>query len=559
MKVKKHISDYWNSFSFVGLVIAAIFFAASVTPSLLPRTYYVQGILSGFAISVGYSLGVALVLLYQFLELPNPSSRIERPAKVLSSIAVAIAVISSLRHMAFWQDSIRELMDMPLLEDIYLYRTAAIALLFGAFLIAGTRLVIRTCGIVSRWLNRVLPRRVSIVLSTLLVGFLLFLAANGIVVRGLLGTADSFFLKTDAFVDEGIEQPTNEFASGSPNSLIPWDTIGRQGKNFIVHGPTQEKISHFLGREAMSPIRVYAGMNSADSPILRAELALKEMIRVGAFERSLLVIATPTGTGWLDPGAVDTLEYLHAGNCSIVSTQYSYLPSWITILVDPRRSIESADALFDVVYRYWKALPKETRPKLYLQGLSLGSLGSEVSADLLAMFEDPIQGAVWSGPPFPSRQWNSLVTHRNPNSPAWLPEFRDGRMVRFTSQINTLDSDKAWGPIRNVYIQYASDPMVFFSGTLLYEKPSWLSNRRGPDVSPHLTWYPIVTFLQIAFDLPMATSVPHGYGHNYSALHYIDAWVATTQPQGWPPEEIERLKKHFELERENNREQSQGH
>jgi uncharacterized membrane protein len=182
-----------------------------------------------------------------------------------------------------------------------------------------------------------------------------------------------------------------------------------------------------------------------------------------------------------------------------VSTQYSYLPSWITIAVDPRRSIESADALFNVVYSHWKSLPKAARPKLYLQGLSLGSLGSEASSDLLTMFEDPIQGAVWSGPPFPSRQWNNLTAHRNPNSPAWLPEFRDGRIARFTSQQNTLMTEKEWGPIRNVYVQYASDPMVFFSPSLLYQKPAWLSNPRGPDVSPHLTWYPIVTFLQIAF------------------------------------------------------------
>ena len=89
LRVKTHIRDYWNSFSFVGLVVAALFFAASVTPSLLPRTYYAQCILSGFAIAVGYSLGVASVLLYQFLELPNPSDWLERISKVLASVGVA--------------------------------------------------------------------------------------------------------------------------------------------------------------------------------------------------------------------------------------------------------------------------------------------------------------------------------------------------------------------------------------------------------------------------------------------------------------------------------------
>ena len=167
LRVKTHIRDYWNSFSFVGLVVAALFFAASVTPSLLPRTYYAQCILSGFAIAVGYSLGVASVLLYQFLELPNPSDWLERISKVLASVGVAAIVAAFLRQMAFWQDSIRELMEMPALETTYLYRTALIAMVSGAALIGGTRLFIRACGMVSEWLRCIVPRRVSIALSTI--------------------------------------------------------------------------------------------------------------------------------------------------------------------------------------------------------------------------------------------------------------------------------------------------------------------------------------------------------------------------------------------------------
>ncbi|MFK5282147.1 alpha/beta-hydrolase family protein, partial [Lacticaseibacillus paracasei] len=91
---------------------------------------------------------------------------------------------------------------------------------------------------------------------------------------------------------------------GSNESLIAWDSIGRTGKNFISTGPTKEAIQEFLGRDAKSPIRVYAGMNCRETPRDRAELALKELIRVGGFDRSILIVATPTGTGWLDPGGV---------------------------------------------------------------------------------------------------------------------------------------------------------------------------------------------------------------------------------------------------------------
>ena len=310
-------------------------------------------------------------------------------------------------------------------------------------------------------------------------------------------------------------------------------------------GPTQSELSDFWERDCRRPIRVYVGMRSRETTEQQAKLALDELKRVGGFERSLLVVATPTGTGWLDPSAVNTLEYLHGGDTAIVSTQYSYLPSWMTIIVDPKRSIEAAQVLFDEIYAYWKTLPKDDRPKLYLFGLSLGSLGSEVSADLYTIFEDPIQGAVWSGPPFPSTQWSDLTAGRNPGTPAWLPTYRDEAMVRFTAQQNALETGKRWGPIRNVYIQYASDPMVFFSPNLLRKNPDWLARNRGPDVSPHLQWYPIVTFLQIAFDLPMATSVPIGFGHNYSPSSYIDAWIAVTQPEKWTSKDTERLKERF--------------
>ena len=80
----------------------------------------------------------------------------------------------------------------------------------------------------------------------------------------------------------------------------------------------------------------------------------------------MLVVANPTGTGWLQPGAVDALEFLHAGDTAIVSMQYSYLPSWITLLVDPDGSRVAARALFDKVYGHWSALPHDNRPKLYL-------------------------------------------------------------------------------------------------------------------------------------------------------------------------------------------------
>ncbi len=530
----------------MGLAVGTLFFAASLTPSLLPRHFAVQGILSGFALAVGYGLGVFFLWLWLYLEIPEPNAKTQRVSKQITTVAIAIVVALFLWRASIWQNSIRQLMEMEPVATAYPWRVALIALLTGVLLIAMARGLAKLWRYMHRKINLVVPRRVSYVVTTLVVIVGLFLIANNVVARLALNAADAFFMRLDQVVDDGVDQPTDATASGSAESLIAWDTIGRQGKMFVVTGPTRQAISQFRGKKAVQPLRVYVGLGTKETTQERAMLALQELQRVGGFDRSVLVVATPTGTGWLDPGGVDTLEYLHAGDTAIVSMQYSYLPSWLTILVDPTRSRDSAKELFDEIYDHWTTLPQNSRPKLYVHGLSLGALGSAASADLFTVFEDPIQGGVWSGPPFPSTVWSRATRYRNPDSPMWLPKSRDGSMLRFTGRENTLEqSGKRWGPMRFVFIQHASDPMTFFAPELLYRKPDWLTGQRGPDVSPYLSWLPIVTFLQAGFDVPMATTVPAGYGHNFAPSSYIDAWVEVSQPEAWSGDDTRRLKQLF--------------
>lgn len=535
----------WRTFSFVGLAVGTLFFAASLTPSLLPRHFGVQGVLSGLALAVGYGVGVFLVWLWFYLEIPEFRSPIQRVSKYITAVCVAIIAGLFLWQATIWQNSIRELMEMDPVVTAYPLRVAAIAVVTGLLLVLLGRGVIRCWSYVHRQVVRFVPRRVSYVVSTLLVILAFFLIVNHIIARAAVTAADALFVRLDQIIDDGVEQPTDPTASGSPESLVDWDDIGRFGKDFVAAGPTQEQISEFLGREAKRPLRVYVGLASRETVEERAELALQELVRAGGFDRKLLIVATPTGTGWLDPGAVDTVEYLHGGDTAIVSMQYSYLPSWITILVDPVRSRNSATALFDAIYSHWTTLPPDSRPRLYLHGLSLGALGSAASADLMTVFEDPIQGGLWSGPPFPSTHWINATAHRNPDSPMWMPTFRDGAMLRFSGRECKLDDGRRWGPMRFVYLQHASDPMTFFSSELLYRKPAWLAGERGPDVSPYLRWYPLITFLQIGFDLPMATAIPAGYGHRFAPKSYIDAWIAVTAPDNWSASDTDRLKEQF--------------
>lgn len=199
---------------------------------------------------------------------------------------------------------------------------------------------------------------------------------------------------------------------------MKWDEPGRAGREFVASGPTAEQISAFTGWPARDSVRVYVGLRGADTPRARAKLAIDELKRQRGFERSILIIITPTGTGWIDPAAIDSVEYLHDGDVAGVAMQYSYLNSPLSLLFQPDYGAAAAQALFAEIYGYWTTLPRDKRPRLYLHGLSLGAMNSERSAELFETIGDPIAGALWSGAPFESRIWRSITANRNQGSPA---------------------------------------------------------------------------------------------------------------------------------------------
>ncbi|WP_157018539.1 alpha/beta hydrolase [Mesorhizobium xinjiangense] len=536
-----------RNFSVVGLLVGSLFFAASLTPSLLPRGYAMQGILSGCLFAAGYGIGVLGSVLWRFLELPQPSQRVWRNLVLISAMVCAAVAFAFLWRASGWQNSIRDLMHLERVETARPYYVGMIALAVALVLIGLGRLFAFVFRLLTRWLDRFVPRRVAQVVGAAIAIWLFALVIDGVIFRYALRAADSSFARMDALIDDGMEQPTDPLKTGSSQSLIDWDSVGRRGSEFIANGPDKQEIATFLGRPALEPIRVYVGLRSADTTKAQARLALEELKRVGAFERSALVIAIPTGTGWLDPAGMDTLDYLHGGDVASVAIQYSYLTSWLSLLVEPGYGAEAAQALFAEVYDHWTSLPEDERPKLYLYGLSLGAMNSQLSAELFDVIGDPFDGALWAGPPFTSRLWNHITASRNEDSPFWLPRYRDGSLFRFANQqTEVLDIPGAeWGPMRIVYLQYGSDPVVFFDPYAAYREPQWMRGERGPDVSDELRWYPIVTVLQLALDLAMATTSPIGYGHVYAPDHYIDAWMQVMQPDGWSAADIARLKEEF--------------
>jgi uncharacterized membrane protein len=540
----------WHPFSNSGLVLGTLLFAASLTPSLLPRNVLTQGVVSGCSLAAGYGIGVLASWLRDYMEFPQIKGRFVRLAKLIAATGCAMVAAICLWQAAGWQNSIRTLMELELVDTAYPLKVIPIALAVFAILIALARFFQLMLHFVTIRVNRLLPRRVSQVIGVVAAVALFWSVINGVLFRGALVVADASYREFDKLIEPQTKQPTDPLKTGSKASLLDWRELGRAGREFISSGPTRAEISTLLGRSALEPIRVYVGLRSAETPEARAKLALEELKRVGGFDRSVLIVITPTGTGWVDPAALDSVEFLHGGAVASVALQYSYLGSWLYLLTGTSYGADAARALFKEIYGYWTTLPKDNRPKLYLHGLSLGAKNSEQSTDLIEILGDPLAGALWSGPPFSSRLWRFLTDHRNPGSPAWLPRFRDGSFVRFMNQQGYVTDpvpspNTVWGPIRIVYLQYASDPATFFEYRSLHREPDWMLLPRGPDVSPQLRWYPIVTLLQLAADKFMATAAPIGHGHVYAPAHYVNAWIEVTDVRGWSHEEIARLKKHL--------------
>ncbi len=539
--------------NYVGLVVATLFFALSVTPSLVPRDWMFQGLISGINAALGYGLGCLLEWGYRVwirprvpLGPPPPWVAYAVKTAVLTTCVLAAALM--LVQSARWQREITALMGMVGTETAAYLRTGGLSLAVGAAVVAVYRTVREIVLFLARQLNRwvKIPRELAPTAGVLLLVVLTVTLFNGVASRAFFAVANSAFSVRNDHTSPNAVQPQLPERSGSPQSLAPWETLGFEGRWFVSHGPTRSRIAAVTGAPALEPIRTYVGLESMREGVDQAELAVDELERAGGFDRRVLVVVTTTGTGWVNSMAAGAVEYMYGGDTAIVATQYSYLPSVLSFLSDKEKAAAAGRDLFDAVYERWSARPQDKRPKLFVYGESLGSQGSEAAFDGLADLRAKVDGALWVGPPNSNRLWDQLISRRDPGSREVEPIYADGLVVRFASDSDDLARpDTEWRPPRIAYLQHASDPIVWWSTDLIFSQPDWLSEPRGSDVSTQMRWWPFVTFWQVAADLTNAQGVSDGHGHRYGSL-VLDGWAAIAEPPGWNPELAERIR--FQLE-----------
>ncbi|MGQ4600209.1 alpha/beta-hydrolase family protein [Nocardia sp. R6R-6] len=548
--------------NYVGLVVATVFFALSVTPSLLPRDWLFQGLISGVNAALGYGVGCLLEWLLRRwvrprLKISPPPTWVRYAAKSAILFTAGLSAALMLVQSARWQREITALMGMTGTTTPAYLRTGLLSLAVGAVVVAVYRTVREIIRFLARLLNRWVrvPRELAPAAGFLVLVLFAVTIFNGVAVRASFAVANSAFSVRNDYTSVNAVQPQQPERSGSPESLAKWETLGFEGRWFVSHGPTASRITSVTGRPAKEPIRAYVGLESVegDGDVDQAELAVAELERTGAFDRQVLVVVTTTGTGWVNSLAAAAIEYMYDGDTAIVATQYSYLPSVLSFLADRGKATAAGKEVFDAVHRHWTARAPQQRPKLLVYGESLGSQGSEAAFDGLAELRAEVDGALWVGPPNSNRLWQQFVERRDPGSPEVEPVYADGLVVRFASDSADLARPSAeWRPPRIAYLQHASDPIVWWSPDLIFSKPDWLSEPRGSDVSSQMRWWPFVTFWQVAADLTNAQGVTDGHGHRYGSL-VLDGWAAIAAPPDWTAQRSERIRAEVETTEDSER------
>ena len=402
------------------------------------------------------------------------------------------------------------------IEDVSPLKSVGIALGVGAGLIglqAGERLIAHG---VARGLSRVAPsydvvsNPIGHAVSLTLLGGTMIAGYEYAVRRVEQG---------GAAVEPAYEMPAQSpMVSGSPASVVSFDSLSREGRRFVNMVLTRQEIEEVMGEPAAAdPIRVFVGLEAAAEAEDRVDLVMDELVRTGAMERKVLCLASPTGSGYINYVLAEALEYMTLGDCAIATMQYSLLPSPMS-LNRTRLAVEQNRDLMHAVTGYLRGMDPQKRPRLVLFGESLGALTMQdvwKRRTVEAIDRDFVHSSIFLGTPSGTEFAKSW--RLNPSKVD--PEGKVIELDDFGDFINLPQEERE--RIRHVLISHYDDPIPKFGTNILLRRPWWLGpvDHRPPRVPKSTHWRPGVTFVLTAIDMINAMEVIPGTfgrrGHDY--------------------------------------------
>ena len=304
------------------------------------------------------------------------------------------------------------------------------------------------------------------------------------------------------------DAPDGVNVTGGAYSLVPYDTLGLQGRRLVSVATAADDIEAVMGESPRKdPVRVFIGVDSAESIEERVELAIQELRRTGGFDRSTIVAASPAGTGYVNYITVEAAELMARGDVATVAIQYGSLPSMLSM-----NKVEEASALYaELVARLRAEIDTLDRGiQLYAYGESLGAQTGQNGIESIWNGTDlPVDGALWVGTPSGTGLFDQLTTD------AGVPVFDRPEQL-----IEHMDSGESTPPA--VYLNHDNDPVASFTPSTFSTMPDWIKEEdRGRGVNPYQRWLPGIAFWQGLIDTKNAATVVPGEfkstGHDYRA------------------------------------------
>jgi hypothetical protein len=350
----------------------------------------------------------------------------------------------------------------------------------------------------------------------------------GLVLAGLAGFASySSRLSVQQSVIESAYAavPTRGGVTGGPDSGLAFADLGREGRRFVSQAYGADELSAVLGFAAADPVRAWVPVGALTGDDAQdAGAVVAEVERLGGFAKDTIVLAAPTGNGYVSYVQTETVELLTAGNCATVAVGYSVLPSALAITRRDRAAAAYAAYARAIADRAHELNPQA---RLYAFGESLGSLialdafGPDVARELTGL---GFSGGLYVGVPIFSRTDRAL----RPRDPA--SREHDGLQFA-TGRDQANDAHPGY-----LNLTHPTDPVALADPSTLV--------RHGLDYwgRPRGVFVPVVSFLVHLADVKNAMSLRPGEfrpspGHDYR----YDTAVAVARAYGLSFEHEDRV------------------
>ena len=546
--------DVW-----AGAALAGTWIVQSFRPSLMPRSTPHQALLSGAAGATGWAIGSSLYaasartgsggvdtailagvaavgigasrLMPWSADEPRALAPLRSIAYLVGSGAASAATVSavrgskqrtaaiaitglgtgaigaiSIRRGIQQQAKLRDDLDFPTPNPAKaLLASAGVAGILGA-LIGGYQ---QSGGALARTMHVRLGVPPQIARYT---GNVMAAALWAVSVRAAYSMAVTGVARYDRMLDPGFEiPPGTTHRTGGPGSLVPWSRLGRQGRRFITNVPTPEDINAIMGTDdAIEPVRVFVGYDGARTVEGRVRLALAELKRTDAYNRKLLIVSAPAGTGYVNTLPMEVADYTMRGDVASVAVQYARLPSLLALHQTPIGA-EAHRLLLEGITTELSEMPDSDRPTVVVFGESLGAWAGQDAfiGDELEQFDDlGVEKALWVGTPYYSKFRNDALADEALTS-------------GLVEEVNGFEDLEAPSSQRRVtFLTHYNDPINLINATLFLREPPWLTEvPRKPGLPEDQEWVPMLTALQSMVDAVNATNPIPGVfratGHDY--------------------------------------------